>query len=140
VAYRNFRPTFGFLFILTLSFALSACGNSSSVVSDSSSKSGQSGQSKPASAVAAPPNSASSAAATPATSGAVQSTPTPTPNPIYKQAQARPGVPVQAPESMRRPLTSEEMQKALQQMPPEVRARIMGLQKLPAPSPQPTKK
>ena len=37
-------------------------------------------------------------------------------------------------------MTNEEMQKALQQLPPEVRARIMGMQKLPSPSPQPARK
>jgi len=41
---------------------------------------------------------------------------------------------------MKRPLNSEEMKKAMEQLPPEVRARIMGMQKLPRPSPQPTKK
>lgn len=135
--YPNFRPAFGFLFVLVMSFALSACGNSSGVVSDSSS------QSKPANGSSTPSNPAYGAApvaATPAPAATVQSSPTPTPHPIVKQAEAQPGVPVQVPESMRRPLNSEEMQKALQQLPPEVRARIMGGQKLPAPSPQPTKK
>jgi len=133
VVYRNFCPAFEFLSILTLSFALSACGNSSSVVSET----------RPASAVPAPSASAPTpapVAAAPAPSATVQSTPTPTPHPAVKAAQANPGVPVAVPESMKRPLTSEEMQKALQQLPPEVRARIMGGQKLPAPSPQPTKK
>ncbi|MGH9940712.1 MAG: hypothetical protein ACREAM_31080 [Blastocatellia bacterium] len=116
-----------------MSSALSACGNSSSV--DSSS------QSRPASVVPAPSNSAS-VAASPATSATVQgaSTPAPTQNPALKQAQAQPGVPVPVPESMKRPLNSEEMKKAMEQLPPEVRARIMGMQKLPTPSPQPAKK
>jgi methionyl-tRNA formyltransferase len=69
-----------------------------------------------------------------------QSSSSPTPHPAVKQAAAQPGVPVAVPESMRRPLNKEEMEKALQQLPPEVRARIMGMQKLPPPSPQPTKK
>lgn len=137
MAYRNFRLTFGFVFIAALLFAFSACGNSNSVVSDSSA------QSQPASAVSTPSNpapNAASAAAPPAPSATVQATPSPTQNPVIKQAQAQPGVPVPVPESMRRPLNSEEMQKALQQLPPEVRARIMGMQKMPPPSPQPAKK
>lgn len=44
-----------------------------------------------------------------------------------KQAQANPGVPVSVPESMRRPLNAEEMKKAMEAMPPEVRARIQGM-------------
>lgn len=44
-----------------------------------------------------------------------------------KEAQAKPGVPVSVPESMRRPLNAEEMKKALEAMPPEVRARIQGM-------------
>jgi hypothetical protein len=59
---------------------------------------------------------------------------------MIKQAQAQPGVPVNVPESMKRPLTKEEMEKALKQLPPEVRSRIMGMQKLPSPSPQPARK
>ena len=51
--------------------------------------------------------------------------------PAIKEAQAKPGVPVTIPESMKRPLTNEEMQKALQAMPPEVRARIQGMQAAP---------
>ncbi len=61
-------------------------------------------------------------------------------NPLLKEAQANPGKLVTVPESMRRPLNKEEMEKALQQLPPEVRQRIMGMQKLPTPSPQPAKK
>jgi uncharacterized lipoprotein YajG len=49
------------------------------------------------------------------------------------------------PEIMRRPLTREEMEKALEKMPPEVRARIQGLGVAPPgarpkPSPTPTPK
>ena len=135
MVYHNFCSAFGFLSILALSSALSACGNSSSVVSDSSS------QSRPAGAVPAPSNSAANAtsvAATPAPSATVQGAATP--NPALKQAQAQPGVLVPVPESMKRPLNKEEMKKAMEQLPPEVRARIMGMQKLPTPSPQPAKK
>ena len=140
---RIFRPAFGLFSVLALSFALSACGSSSSVVTESTT------QSKPATASSTPATSGASAASparmsaapvatTPAPSASVQATPQATIDPIIKQAQARPGVPVPVPESMRRPLNSEEMQKALQQLPPEVRARIMGGR--PMPSPQPTKK
>jgi hypothetical protein len=121
-------PVLRFLFVLTLSFAPSACGKSSGGVSDSTSP--------------AQPVSVSSAPSTPAPapSAAAQSSPTPTPHPAIKQAQAQPGTPVSVPESMKRPLTAEEMKKALQALPPEVRARIMGMQKAPSPPPQPAKK
>lgn len=137
MVYRMIRSNFGFLCALALSSALSACGGSSSVISDSSS------ESKPVSASPAPSTPASNDAAvapSPAPSGAVQSAPSPTPHPVIKQAQAKPGEPMAVPESMKRPLNAEEMKKALQQLPPEVRARIMGLQQMPAPTPQPAKK
>lgn len=133
---RSFRLNIGFVFILSLIF--SACGGSSSVVSDSSSQSA-----KPAATPSTQTSETSAAAPTapaPAPSGAASNAPSPTPNPLLKQAAAQPGVPVAVPESVRRPLNAEEMQKALQQLPPEVRQRIMGMQKLPTPSPQPTKK
>lgn len=79
------------------------------------------------------------ATATPHTVTAA-TTPTPTPLPIIKQAQTQPGVPVTVPDSVRRPLTGEELQKALQQLPPEVRARIQGMGAAPKATPQPTKK
>src|SRR5262245_23546554 len=105
-------------------FALSACAKSSGGVATSSSSGGGAASPAPAQNAASPtPSVAANAAATP------------TPNPAIKQAQAQPGVPVNVPESMKRPMTSEEMQKAMQQLPPEVRSRIMGMQKLPAPSP-----
>jgi hypothetical protein len=129
---RSFRLNIGFIFILSLIF--SACGGSSSVVSDSSSQSA-----KPAASPSAQTSEASAAAPT-APAPAVSGKPSPTPNPIIKQAAAQPGVLVPVPDSVKRPLNAEEMQKALQQMPPEVRQRIMGMQKLPTPSPQPTKK
>lgn len=143
---RIFRPAFGLFSVLALPFALTACGSSSSVVTDSTT------QSKPATASATPATSMTSAAPAPATSmtsaapstpapaAPVQATPQPTMDPILKQAQANPGVPVRVPDSMRRPLNSEEMQKALQQLPPEVRAKIMGMRPMPSPSPQPAKK
>jgi hypothetical protein len=136
VIYRSFRLNAGLVFILSLVF--SACGGSSTVVSDSASQ-----PAKPAAAPSTQTGDTSAAAPTapsPAPSGAVSATPSPTLNPIMKQAAARPGVPVAVPDSVKRPLNAEEMQKALQQLPPEVRQRIMGMQKLPTPSPQPTKK
>jgi hypothetical protein len=131
---RSFRLNIGFVFIFSLFF--SACGGSGSVVSDSSSQSA-----KPAATPSTQTSETSAAAPTtpsPAPSVAVNATPTP--NPILKQAAAQPGVLVPVPDSVKRPLNAEEMQKALQQLPPEVRQRIMGMQKLPTPSPQPTKK
>lgn len=56
-----------------------------------------------------------------------QATPSPTLHPAMKQAQAQPGVPVSVPDAVKRPLNSEEMKKALEAMPPEVRARIQGM-------------
>src|SRR5262245_62601992 len=130
---RHFRPTCGFLFVLTLCFALSACRDSNGGSSDSSSSG------RPASAVPATSTPAPNAAA-PTPPVAANGAATPTPNPAIKQAQSQPGVPANVPESMKRPLTREEMQKALQQLPPEVRSRIMGLQKMPSPTPQPARK
>ena len=127
--------------LLALAVGLSAC-NGGSVVSDSSSKSA-SGQ--PTAQPAGSPNSISAASPNAAAQQAPQqnqqATPSPAVLPIIKQAQAKPGVPVPVPESMKRPLTAEEMQKALQAMPPEVRARIQGMQAAPpGTAPQPTKK
>lgn len=123
--------------LLALAVNLSAC-KGDSVVSDSSSKSASS---QPASS----PNIMSAASPNAAAPQVPQqnqpATPSPTILPIIKQAQAKPGVPVPVPESMKRPLTAEEMQKALQAMPPEVRARIQGMQAAPpGAKPQPTKK
>src|SRR5262249_5589070 len=129
---RRFRPTYGFLFALTLSFARSARGKSSEGVSDSSSSG------RPAGEVPAQSSPAPTAAAT-EPSGGANSAASPTPNPMIKQAQAHPGAPVNAPESMKRAMTPEEMQKALRQLPPEVRSPIMGMQKLPPPSPHPAR-
>ena len=99
--------------------ALAACGKSS-VISDSS-PSTQSPAAQPQTATQLQP------AAEPAAAQPQQATPSPTLHPIMKQAQAKPGVPVSVPESMRRPLNAEEMKKAMEAMPPEVRARIQGM-------------
>ena len=118
--------------LLLLTTGLSGC-KSDSVVSDSSA---------PAKS-AALQTSTSSASATnvlPVPAGAANTTTaaqnqqpatSPTLLPIMKQAQAKPGVPVSVPESMRRPLNPEEMKKAMEQLPPEVRARIQGMQAAP---------
>jgi hypothetical protein len=79
------------------------------------------------------------AAASPGGGTPAVGSPSPTPNPAIKQAGSQPGVPVAVPESMKRAMTPEEMQKAMQALPPEVRQRIMGLQKMPRPSPAPTR-
>lgn len=115
--------------------ALAACGKSS-VVTDSSPSTQppavqpQSAQSatQPANQTAAQPAEQPPAAQQ---SGATQPTPSPTLHPIMKQAQAKPGVPVSVPDSMRRPLNPEEMKKAMEVMPPEVRARIQGMAQTP---------
>jgi hypothetical protein len=130
---RNFR--FYGSFVLLAAAFLSACSGNS-VVSDSSSKQ----QPAQPAASAAPATEASAGAPATAPKAAAPATPTPTLNPVMKQASAQPGVPVPVPESMRRPLNAEEMQKAMQALPPEVRQRIMGMQQVPKPSPQPTKK
>ncbi len=106
-----------------MSVGLFGCSSGGSVVSDQAS-----GSNTPA------------AQTTPqSTPAAVQSaaTPSPTPSELMRRAQAQPGVPVTVPESMRRPLNREELQRALQQMPPEVRARILqGQPGLAAPTPK----
>lgn len=123
-----------FIAIVLLVAGLTGC-KGSSVVSDSPASSA----SPAAATTSAPP--ASNPAASPNAAVASQPTPSPTLHPIMKQAQAQPGVPVAVPESMRRPLNAEEMQKALQAMPPEVRARIQGMQAAPqGAKPQPTPK
>ncbi|MEP7341050.1 MAG: hypothetical protein ABI977_25180 [Acidobacteriota bacterium] len=116
-----------FTALLALAVSLSAC-NRGSVVSDSSSKpaSGQPADSPNVMSAASP-----NASARQDQRQNQQPTPSPTMLPAIKEAQARPGVPVSVPESMKRPLNAEEMQKALQAMPPEVRARIQGMQAAP---------
>lgn len=128
--------------VLLLCAALSAACSKESVVSNTPAQSASSAAlPSPTPAQAAPPSAAPApAAATPPTVTAA-ATPAPTPLPIIKQAQTQPGVPVAVPEVVRRPLTGAELEKALQQLPPEVRARIQGMAaaKQQA-SPQPTKK
>ncbi len=112
--------------LLALTAGLSACNGS--VVSDSSSKSSNGATTTQP---AASPNSPNTMSAASPNAAAQQAAPSPTILPIIKEAQAKPGVPVTVPESMKRPLNAEEMQKALQAMPPEVRARIQGMQAAP---------
>ena len=118
------------MFALIVIGALTACSGGS-VVSDSATKPQPA---QPASS-AVPATDASNA--TPAVAASSPS-PSPTMNPVIKQAAAQPGVPVAVPDVVKRPLTPEEMQKALQALPPEVRQRIMGMQKMPQPSPSPS--
>ncbi|MGE0885109.1 MAG: hypothetical protein AB7P14_16305 [Blastocatellales bacterium] len=113
--------------ILLLAIASSACGNGS-VVSDSKTSAGSS-TAQPASAQ--PQTTPSQTENAQVTAQPQQPTPSPTMHPIMKQAQAKPGVPVPVPESMKRPFNAEEMKKALEAMPPEVRARIQGMQAAP---------
>lgn len=116
--------------LLALAVCLSGC-HGNSVVSDSSKPAAGQSAAQPATS----PNSMSAAAPNAAVQQVPQSnqsaTASPTILPIIKEAQSKPGVPVTIPESMRRPLNAEEMQKALQAMPPEVRARIQGMQAAP---------
>jgi len=100
---------------LVAAFVLSACSSDRSVVTESGS----------GNAPVNPPVNATAQTTPQATPAPAEAKASPTPNEILRQAQARPGVPVVVPESMRRPLNSEELQRALQQMPPEVRARIL---------------
>lgn len=114
---------------------LSACGNGS-VASDSTKTSGNQAAAQPA---GSPTANQASGAANPVVQPSPQqnspsansATPSPTMLPAIKEAQAKPGVPVTVPDSMKRAATAEEMQKMLQQMPPEVRARIQGMQAAP---------
>ena len=146
--YPKLRLNFYPVLILLLIAGLSACRKS--VVSDSPAQSPQSSQSAQP---AQPPTAGAAGSTTVATAASpsaegkpeAKSTVSPTPLPILKEAAAHPGVPVTVPESMRRPLTGEELQKALQQLPPEVRARIQGMQAAPQgvrpqTTPQPAKK
>jgi hypothetical protein len=123
-----------FFALLLLAAGLAGC-KSDSVVSDSSAPANSAALQTSTSSASAT-NATGSAAPVTATSAASaaqsqQPAASPTLLPIMKQAQAKPGVPVSVPESMRRPLNAEEMKKALEQMPPEVRARIQGMQAAP---------
>ncbi|MGH9838479.1 MAG: hypothetical protein ACREEM_06825 [Blastocatellia bacterium] len=127
---RNSRLNFSGLLLFT---ALIAGCSGGSGVSTQSSESGAASQPSPV--AAAPAASPATASASSPAAGS-----SPTPNPILKQASGQPGVPVPVPESLKRPMTPEEMQKAMQALPPEVRKRIMGLGQAPQPSPAPAKK
>lgn len=121
VIFQNALTVALFLFIA----ALTACSKGS-VVSDSPSQ--QPTAQQPA--AQQPANQQQAAAQPVATQQAAQAqqpSPSPTLHPLMKQAQAQPGVPVSVPDAVRRPLNAEEMKKALEAMPPEVRARIQGM-------------
>jgi ABC-type transport system substrate-binding protein len=123
-----------FLALLLLAAGLAGC-KSNSVVSDSSAPA-KSAALQTSTSSASATNAIGSATPVAATNTAPaaqnqQPVTSPTLLPIMKQAQAKPGVPVSVPESMKRPLNPEEMKKALEQMPPEVRARIQGMQAAP---------
>ena len=121
VIFQNALTVALFLFIA----ALTACSKGS-VVSDSASQ--QPTAQQPAAQQPANPQQASAQpAATQQAAQAQQPSPSPTLHPLMKQAQAQPGVPVSVPDAVRRPLNAEEMKKALEAMPPEVRARIQGM-------------
>lgn len=117
--------------LFSFSVALSACSKSSVVTDSSPSTQSPAAQpqtaTQPATQSAAQPSEQPPAAQQTNAAQAQQPAPSPTLHPIMKQAQAKPGVPVSVPESMRRPLNAEEMKKAMEAMPPEVRARIQGM-------------
>lgn len=111
--------------LFSLSAALSACSKSS-VVSDSAPQQPAVQQQQQQSAAAAQQQNAAQPAGQTAAQPQ-QPSPSPTLHPIMKQAQANPGVPVSVPDSVKRPLNAEEMKKAMEAMPPEVRARLQGM-------------
>jgi hypothetical protein len=121
---------------LLLAMALIAGCTSSSGVSTQSAQSSQSEAAPQQSPAAAAPASSPATASAPSPGNG----PSPTSNPVLKQAAGQPGVPVPVPESLKRPMTPEEMQKAMQALPPEVRKRIMGLGQAQRPSSTPAKK
>lgn len=133
--------TISFIALLLLCAAFGAACSKQSVVSNAPAPSVSSAAPSPTTpAQAAPTSSAPATAATPPHTATAAATPSSTPLPAIKQAQTQPGVPVAAPDVVRRPLTGEELQKALQQLPPEVRARIQGMAAgKPKATPQPTK-
>jgi hypothetical protein len=121
--------------LLLLATGLAGC-KSDSVVSDSSAPA-KSAALQTSTSSASATNAIGSATPVAATSAAPaaqnqQPATSPTLLPIMKQAQAKPGVPVSVPESMKRPLNPEEMKKAMEQLPPEARARIQGMQAAPS--------
>jgi hypothetical protein len=116
----NLRADFYFVLISILVIALSACQSSQSTVSNSP---------------AQPAQTAQPVAATPAPIEL------PSPSPGSTQTTKKTGTTDNVPEIMRRPMTKEEMDKALQALPPEVRARLQGMGMRPAnPKATPTPK
>jgi hypothetical protein len=72
------------------------------------------------------------------------STPTPSSTiPAQPAASASPVKPGEVPEMMKRAFTKDEMDKAMQQLPPEIRDRLKGMSyapsNIPAPKPAPAK-
>ncbi len=78
-----------------------------------------------------------STSSTPVDSAASTPTPTPTP-PNQPAASASPVKPGEVPDMMKRAFTKEEMDKAMQQLPPEIRDRLKGLSYAPSNIPAPT--
>lgn len=112
--------------LFSLTAGLTAC-TKGSVVSDSASQQPASQQPATQSAAQQPAQQPQNAAQPAGAAQAQQPTPSPTLHPLMKQAQANPGVPVSIPDSVKRPLNAEEMKKAMEAMPPEVRARLQGM-------------
>ncbi len=107
-----------FFSVLILTAALSACKSSQSSATNSPAQ-----PSQPA----------------PVSSPIVVATPAPSSSP--DQSGKKPATPNNVPEIMKRPMTKEEMDKAMQALPPEVRARLQGMGMKPAgPSGTPTPK
>jgi hypothetical protein len=95
--------------VVVLIAALSACQSNQNAVSHSPS-------SQPTQ-----PAQVTQPAATPAGGSS------PTGSPGAPQKANKSGAPDNTPEIMKRPMTKEEMNKAMQALPPEVRARLQGL-------------
>jgi hypothetical protein len=116
----NLRADFYFVLISILVIAFPACQSSQSTVSNS-------------------PSQPTQAAQPTATVQLTVELPTPTPG--LTQTPKKSGTPDNVPEIMKRPMTREEMDKALQALPPEVRARLQGMGMRPAnPKATPTPK
>jgi len=101
--YKNFRISSSLFAALTLVVAFSACrGNQNTASNSPTPQPTQASQPvQPAPLSTASPGAAQAA----------------------KPSTSKDGVP----EIMKRPMTPEEMQKAMQQLPPEVRARLQGM-------------
>jgi hypothetical protein len=108
--HQNSRSIF-FITISIIVIAFSACHSGQSTVSNSSAQPAQTAQ--PADATPSP---------------VVLSTP----SPGSTQTTKKTGTTDNVPEIMKRPMTKEEMDKALQALPPEVRARLQGMGMRPA--------